>query len=195
MTTAPASSAAPRDLGEYAERVLAKGREEAERIVAAARAEANEILQKAAADARATAEKARVDAENEARMMERNEMSGAELESKRKRLLAQKQVLDQVASAALGRVAELPSDKRRTLIGALLVRAKRDVPAGGVFCPDTDRPQAEAAGYRYLGPLQGAGGIVVESADGRFRVDLRYETILHDTWARSVKDVVGALNQ
>lgn len=193
--TAAEPSTPPGDLGDYAERVRSKGREEAERILAEARVEANEILAKAANEARAAAEKARADAEAESRTMERNEMSGAELESKRKRLLAQKQALDQVAAAALTRISELPSDKRRALVGALLVRARRDVPSGGVYCHEADRPQAEAAGYRYLGPLQGAGGIVVESADGRFRVDLRYETVLQETWARSVKDVVAALGQ
>lgn len=193
--TASESSPPPRDLGDYADRVRAKGREEAERILAGARVEADEIARKAANDARAALEKARADAEAEARTLERNEMSGAELESKRKRLLAQKQVLDQVAAAALGRVENLPPEKRRALVGALLLRAKRDVPSGGVYCNESDRPQAEAAGFRFLGPLPGGGGVVVESSDARFRVDLRYETVLQETWARSVKDVVAALYQ
>jgi vacuolar-type H+-ATPase subunit E/Vma4 len=197
MTTT-ASTAAPatsKGLEDHAERVRSKGRQEAERILAEARSEAAELIQRAEAEVRAAEGRARSEAEVEARTLEQHEMSSAELDSKRKRLLAQKQVLDQVAASALHRLAELPEEKRRTLVGALLARAKQDIPAGGARCNERDRPQVEGAGYRYLGPLAGAGGIVVESADGLFRVDLRYETVLQETWGRSVKDVVTALNQ
>ena len=189
------AAAPPRDLGDHAERVRSKGQEEAQRILATARAEAEEIVRKGQTEVRALLDKTRDEAENEAKMLEQHELSSVELESKRKGLLAQKAILDQVSNLALQRLAELPEEKRRTLVGALLVKAKKDVPSGGAFAHDHDRAQVEAAGYRYLGPFNAKGGILVESSDGRFRVDLRFETILQETWGRSVKDVVNALNQ
>ena len=48
-------------------------------------------------------------------------------------------------------------------------------------------------GKAYAGHVDATGGLVIESADGCRRVDLRYESILRDVWNDSVREVAEIL--
>ncbi|MGQ0796359.1 MAG: hypothetical protein ACT4OI_00620 [Methanobacteriota archaeon] len=48
-------------------------------------------------------------------------------------------------------------------------------------------------GSRYAGTIECAGGLLIESADGTRRVDLRFESLLRDVWHDSVKEVAEIL--
>ncbi len=45
----------------------------------------------------------------------------------------------------------------------------------------------------YAGHIDGAGGIVIESADGTRRIDLRYDSLLSEVWDDTVKEVADVL--
>src|SRR2546426_8224998 len=105
-------------LEQVVEEVLARGRAEASEIRKAAEAEREKVLQEARAEgakllaireqeARIAAERARI-----------QELARVELESKRTVLAAQKEVLDEVYSRALQRLAELPD--RAAIIRSIL---------------------------------------------------------------------------
>src|SRR6266571_992575 len=53
--------------------------------------------------------------------------------------------------------------------------------------------QREALDGAFAGTIECAGGVVIESADGTRRIDLRYESILRDVWDDAVKEVADTL--
>src|SRR2546426_6913846 len=133
-------------LEQVVEEVLARGRAEASEIRKAAEAEREKVLQ----EARAEGAKLLAIREQEARIAaERSriqELARAELESKRTVLAAQKQVLDEVYSKALQRLAELPD--RDVIVRALLNANVSEWRAG-----EGDAKQREAAqGRAIVGP-------------------------------------------
>jgi V/A-type H+-transporting ATPase subunit E len=48
-------------------------------------------------------------------------------------------------------------------------------------------------GKNFGGTIECVGGVVIESADGSRRIDLRFETILADIWRDSIKEVAEVL--
>ena len=71
---------------------------------------------------------------------------------------------------------------------ALVKTAAEVIPAGSVWSADKDASALKAAKpYKHAGSLPIAGGIVVESEDGRTRLDLSYETLLDGIWRDVLK--------
>jgi len=180
-------------LKRHADRLVAKGDEEAERILAEAKKKCDEDIRKAKEDAerlvKASAEKGAIDAAR----LENQELSSAELDAKKMRLVAQKEVLDSVLRAALKRLGDLPPEKRRAILGRLLIEARGTLPKGRAYARPEDLTQVSSAGYSNAGPLASSGGVIIESEDGRVRLDLRYETVLHYVWAKHTKEIVSLL--
>ena len=65
---------------------------------------------------------------------------------------------------------------------------------GRVSCSSKDEALVrQVVGRAFAGTIQAAGGVIIESADGTRRVDLRYESILRDVWNDSVREVAEIL--
>lgn len=180
-------------LKRHADRLIAKGDEEAERILAEARTKCDEDIRKAKEEAEGLVKTAREKGAIDAERLENQELSSAELDAKKMRLIAQKDMLDSVLKAALKRLGDLPPEKRGAILGRLLVKARGTMPKGRAYARPEDLTQVSAAGYANAGPLASSGGIIIESDDGKVRLDLRYETVLQHVWARHTKEIVNAL--
>jgi len=174
------------------EEVLARGKGEADDIRTAAHTERERMLQGVREEGeklkRAREEAARRDAErNRVQVLAR-----AELESKKMVLAAQKDVLDEVfrtASERLGTMAD-----GAALLRKLLERERSDWQGGRVFSNAKDAPIVKPiVGANFAGTTESVGGIVVESADGTMRVDLRFESILSDVWSDAIREVADTL--
>ncbi len=173
--------------------VQAKGKAEVDQILADARAERERML----SDVRAEAEKAVTDAEARAReAAERKrvqDLARAELEARKLVLAAQKEDLDEVYQRALVRLANLKENQ--DFLRTLLKANEMEWRAGGkVYSNAKDETTVKAlVGKAYAGHIDTSGGVIIESADGSRRVDLRYESILRDVWNDSVREVAEIL--
>ncbi len=119
-------------------------------------------------------------------------MARAELEARKTALQAQKEVLDEVFARAGDRLQDLGADK--ALLVALVQRHQQEVAEGVIRTNARD-----AAILRRLvktevqDDLDCIGGFVIESRDGRRRIDLTYETFLGDLWEDVIKEVADLL--
>ena len=174
------------------EEVLARGKGEAEDIRTAAQAERERMLQAT----RDEAEKRKREREAEGRRdAERNRvqvLARAELESKKMVLAAQKEVLDEVYRNAIDRLGVM--DDAPALLRELLERERAEWEGGRVFSNEKDAEIVERiVGKNFAGTTECVGGVVVESADGTRRVDLRFESILSEVWGDAIREVADTL--
>jgi V/A-type H+-transporting ATPase subunit E len=179
-------------LEQVIEDVLTQGRSEAEEIRRATLAERERIL----ADARAQGAKLLAQREKEAReAAERariQTLARAELESKKVVLSAQKELLDQVYAAVLERLPRLGESEN--LLRALLQAHADEWKDGKVFSNARDADAVRSiVGPRFAGTIDCVGGVVIDSADGSRRTDLRFETLLAEVWRDSIKEVAEVL--
>ena len=165
-----------------ANRVLEEARNERQRMLSEVRAEAEKALAETARAARVEAERKRV-----------QELARAELESRKIVLAAQKEALDKVYEGALERLGRL-SDNAEILRTLLKANESEWRSGGKVYCSPRDEAVVrKIVGGSFAGTIECAGGVVIESADGNRRVDLRYETLLRDVWDDAVREVAEAL--
>ncbi len=165
-----------------ANRVLEEARNERQRMLSEVRAEAAKALAETEKAARIEAERKRV-----------QELARAELESRKIVLAAQKEALDKVYDGALERLGRL-SDNAEILRSLLKANESEWRSGGKVYCSKRDEAVVrKIVGDSFAGTVECAGGVVIESADGTRRVDLRYETLLRDVWDDAVKEVAETL--
>ncbi|HWG91843.1 MAG TPA: V-type ATP synthase subunit E family protein [Candidatus Thermoplasmatota archaeon] len=178
-------------LEQVIEGVKRQGQKEASAIVDAAKAEAKSLVDEArarAAKAKATRDEGlKTDVEN----LRRRELAAAELESKKRRLLAERETLQKVRAEVEARIQKLPAADRERHLKALYARA--NMPGGRVYVREEDRAIAERLGLPVAGTFKGLGGLLVESPDGATTEDLRYENLLDDAWGQSVNEIAALL--
>jgi V/A-type H+-transporting ATPase subunit E len=129
------------------------------------------------------------------------EASAANLVVKRQLLNTQKDLLDQVYSSALSRIAKLPEDFHREAMKTLLAKAKAEIPEGIVHCSQRDSEilsrilssDTSLKGYTKGDPVEIEGGVVIESKDGELQIDYSYRTFLSGVWETGLKDASGIL--
>lgn len=173
--------------------VLDKGKAEADEIRKDAQAERERMLSEVRDEAATTLADAEARARQAAERKRVQELARAELEARKTALAAQKEVLDDVYERTLARLSNLKENAE--LLRALLRANQSDWKAGGKVY-STSKDESTVKGIvvsAYAGHLDGAGGIVIESADGTRRIDLRYESILRDVWNDSVREVAEIL--
>jgi vacuolar-type H+-ATPase subunit E/Vma4 len=172
-----------RDGEARAQATLKAARQEADAIVAAARAQAHAL------------EKARLDAAaREAEQAKAQALSRAESEARKAVLTAEAGLREELRRQVVAHFAALPAKAREAHLKALLKTAQAVIPAGKVWGADKDAAALKAAAgkaYAHAGSLPIVGGVVVESEDGRTRLDLSYETLLEGQWRDVLKAEAG----
>ena len=178
-----------------------KGRREAEKIRAETRADVEEILK----NAQVRAAEIKVSVEEEAGRTASHtinqEVSAANLVVKRQVLNAQKKLLDQVYSASLAAVGDLPAEFHEKALTELLKRAAKEIKKGVVHTNKRDIPVVEEilsrlktlSGYTVGDPVDIPGGVIVESNDGALQIDYSYGTFLGEVWESGLKDASDIL--
>ncbi len=164
-----------------AQAILSGARAERERMLGEARSDGTKAMAEAEERARADAERRRVQA-----------LARAELEARKIVLAQQREALDRVYRGTLERLGSLP-DHAEFLRGVLKAN-EAEWHGGKVYANVRDEPAVrKIAGSAFAGTIDCAGGVVIESADGTRRIDLRYESILRDVWDDAVKEVADTL--
>jgi V/A-type H+-transporting ATPase subunit E len=162
--------------------IIAQARTERERMLSEIRAEGEKALREAEQRARGAAERKRV-----------QNLARAELEARKTVLAAQKDALDEVYRRTLARLAAMRENPE--FLRALLKANEAEWKSGGLVHANVkDEGLVKGiVGKAFAGTITCAGGLVIESADGTRRVDVRYESILRDVWDDSVREVAEIL--
>lgn len=168
------------------------GEARAQATLKAARQEADAILAAARAQAQAL-EKARLEAASrEAEQAKAQALSRAESEARKAVLTAEAELRDELRRQTVAHFAALPAKAREAHLKALLKTATAVIPAGKAWGADKDAAFLKGAKpYAHAGSLPIAGGLVVESEDGKSRLDLSYETLLDGAWRDVLKAEAG----
>ena len=178
-----------------------KGRKEVETIRAETRTDVEEILVDAQTRAAGIKASAQEEADRAVTHIINQEASAANLVVKRQVLNAQKTLLDQVYSASLAAVGDLPAEFQEKAPTALLKRAVKEIKKGVVHANERDSPVVEEilsqlkmfSGYTMGAPVDIPGGIIVESNDGELQIDYSYRTFLDEIWESGLKDASDIL--
>ncbi|MEG3055671.1 MAG: V-type ATP synthase subunit E family protein [Methanoculleus sp.] len=178
-----------------------KGRREAEAIRAETRAEVEEILQDAQNRAAEIKMAAEAEADRAATHIINQEVSAANLVVKRQVLNAQKTLLDQVYSASLAAVGDLPAEFHREALTELLKKVAGEIEEGVIHANARDTPiikeiisrEKTLSGYSAGAPVEIPGGIIAESIDGELMIDYSYRTFLDEVWESGLKNASDIL--
>lgn len=177
-----------------------KGRSEADRIRHEGLIESERILRDAQQRSDEIKLQAEADVTRQVEHILAQEMSSANLVTKRATLNAEKELLDQVYGAVLAAIRREPASFHEHALRNLLATAKAEIGGGRVRVNRTDQPVLEAlvkepafAGFTVGTPAEIEGGLIAESTDGAFQVDHSYRTYLNRVWESSLKDASDLL--
>jgi vacuolar-type H+-ATPase subunit E/Vma4 len=174
-------------LEKVVDNIRGEGRSSAQGTVAAARKEADAILadaQRQAADVRT---KRTSEATAAAESLVKREIANADLEARRLRLAAERELMTHLRAEMEQRLRSLPEAKREAHLKALVAKANQ--PSGKIWVAKQDEKLAHKLGLKVAGTFEGLGGVVVEAEDGATRENLRYETLLDEIWSGSLSEV------
>lgn len=174
--------------------ILRRGEERSRDIVRTGEKERDEII--AAAQRKIEADRGKAGERTKAAIaqMEQQELSSAELESKREVLEAEKLAMDELREQVLQELGEYPQDKRARLYAKLVVKAKAELGPCSVFSNRSDSGLLKLpAGVTSGGTIECRGGLVFESKDGAVRLDYRFESIIDEVWNAKMREIYGKL--
>lgn len=159
------------------------GKRRAQDILDQAQSEASEILAAAADTATAYEKKRADDAERDAKQVRGQIVSRAEFDARKAVLEEEAAMRVELRRMVLAGFSALPGNKRQAHLKKLVAQATAVVPKGRVWCAEIDKKAVQGlAAYDFAGIVDIAGGLIVEDASGRTRLDLSYDTLLDAMW-------------
>ena len=170
----------------------------ADERVAAIKAEADAEIAKINADADAkiaeTKEKEDKRLKEAVERLNRQELSSAELESKKIVLAKKKELLTEAFESTLADLENAPSDVKLAQYKAMVEAAKKIIDNPKALMSEKDDFSAADLGVSSVekdGRIK--AGLILQSEDGDVEVDLQYSTILQAIWDREIKSVSDIL--
>jgi V/A-type H+-transporting ATPase subunit E len=178
-----------------------EARARAEEIRSEAEERAEEIVREAETDREEILEEAEREVDEQIKQEREQKLSSAKLEAKQERLEARRDLLQEVRDRVEDRVAEMSGDRRETLTRELLDAAVEEFDADASVevygrPDDAELLQSIVADddrTTYAGEYECIGGVVVEGADSRLRVNNTFDSVLEEVWEDSLKDVSNRL--
>ena len=170
----------------------------AEASAAAIKAEADAEIAKIMAEADA---QIAVIEENEKKRLEeaierlgRQEISSAELESKKIVLAKKKEILEKAFDGALASLENAPADKKLEQYKQMVNASKDVIKKPKAYLAPGDKFTAEELGVSSVA-VDGriTGGIILEDEEGDVQIDMQYRTILQTIWDREIKSLSDIL--
>jgi V/A-type H+/Na+-transporting ATPase subunit E len=174
------------------ENIQKEGKEKIHSILQDAEKQAAEILQARQKNIDQTAQKKRTELEKQITLLTTQEESSVEIEVKKIRLNAEKDLLDQTYQECLRALSDLPHEKT---LSFLLKKAATELPdAAFIYSNKRDEPLIHSlTKIPYAGTIDALGGIIVENKEKTLKLDLRYETIAEQLWEHSLKEIAKKL--
>ncbi|MDY0293047.1 MAG: V-type ATP synthase subunit E family protein [Candidatus Methanomethylophilaceae archaeon] len=126
--------------------------------------------------------------------LNRQELSSAELESKKIVLSKKKEILSQAFAETLDALESAPKDKKLEQYKGMIEAAKSVVSEPKAFIPLGDGFTAEQLGVASVEEVAGIkAGLILQSEDGSVEIDLQYRTLLQTVWDREMKNLSDIL--
>ena len=181
------------------EDVIADVRRDGERqaadIVKAGSEDCIKIVHQAESWSASTLEREMARAEADAVRLKETELAAAETEGTKLVMEARRKLFEAVKAGALARMAQMPRDRKERMLASLVSRALREIPGARLRCTRSEEAivKAISKGASILADLDGAGGIVAESADGKVRLTMTYDAILDEAWSKGLAKVAREL--
>lgn len=176
------------------EDILRKGEDRRREIISQGERERDEQVSLAGKQIDDNRRKAEARAKTQMAQMEQQELSGAELESKKALLAAQRQVMEDLKSHTLSDLAAFPDPKRKALYSKLATKARKELGDCYVYSNEKDRPLAQfTSGITHAGTVDCIGGLVFESKDRTVRLDYRFESVLEEVWNKKMREIYTRL--
>ena len=165
---------------------------------AAIRAEATVEIDKIKADAESRIaemkEKEDKRLKDEIALLERQEVSSSELESKKIVLAKKKEVLTKAFEATLADLENAPKDVKLGHYKAMVASAKKVIDKPKAFIAVSDNFTADELGVsEVVKDSKVRSGLILQSEDGQIEVDMQYSTLLQEIWDREIKTVSDML--
>jgi V/A-type H+-transporting ATPase subunit E len=174
------------------EKIQEEGQQKITGILKDAEKQVALILQTKQKTIEESAAKRKQELEKQIESLKNQEASGMEIEVKKIRLNAEKDVLNETYQECLQALTVLPHE---TMISSLLKKVEQELPeAAVIYTNKRDEPLIRShTKIPYGGPIETLGGLVVENKDKTLQIDYRYETIAEIIWDRSLKEIAEKL--
>lgn len=174
------------------EEIKAKGRAEADKINQETSLEVSKII----ADARAGAAKLKAAKEEtlkkELERLKQQELSSANLEVKKAKLNARKEILDLVYEDARESISKLPEQMNQKILRSII--EKNESGNSKIYSRSKDKSiVTQMTKLEYAGEIDCIGGVVIENNDGSVVLDFKYDMILKNVSEQSLKQVSDIL--
>lgn len=170
-----------------------KAESESKQTISTAQVEAASIKKNAEVEAKQVYDSEMARADSSISKMRQRELSSANLDVKKSKLNAEKDVLEEVKGDFVKQLSGLSREKKVDILQKLIKLAQKDIPAGKVYTNANDAELVKGYGYEYGGNINCIGGIVVTSMDGSVNLDYTFDSILEDVWTSSMKPVSDIL--
>ncbi len=182
-------------LDEVAKKVIEKGKRESNIIIKQGGQETLQIINKAETEAKALVTQAREKAEKQIKLNKEQEVSSADVEGRRDRLTAEKEILDKVKEKTFQSLIAASTPKKEQIINGLIKQAVQIIPSGSVYSNEEDSVAVKrlASQYQFAGTIKCSGGMIIESSDRTQRLNLTYEMLLEELWAERIGEVADML--
>ena len=126
--------------------------------------------------------------------LERQELSSAELESKKIVLAKKKEILAQTFDSMLADLEGAPAEEKLAQYKAMVKVAKGIIENPKALMSEKDDFTAAELGVsEVVKDSRIASGLIFQSEDGSVEVDMQYSTILQSIWDREIKKVSDIL--
>jgi V/A-type H+-transporting ATPase subunit E len=174
------------------EKINQEGEEKITGILQDAEKQAVQLLQNAQQRIDELSVKQRQDTEKHIDTLKMQERSSIEIEAKKVRLNAEKEILHMTYQECLTALQSLPHEK---ILSSLLKRVREELPdAAYIYSHQRDETLIQSLSkIPYGSTIECIGGIVVENTDKTLKLDYRYETIAATVWDHSLKEIADKL--
>jgi V/A-type H+-transporting ATPase subunit E len=179
-------------LDKVIENIQKEGKEKITHILQDAEKQAALILEAKQKTIDEASVKKKQELEKQIDMLKTQEASSVEIEVKKIRLNAEKDILSQTYQECLQTLSSLP---HKTIISSLLKNVGKELPnAAYIYSNTRDEPIVRSlTKIPYGGSIDTLGGIIVENKEKTLKIDYRYETIAELVWERSLKEIAEKL--
>lgn len=181
-------------LDKVVEEILRRGEERKREIIRLGEKERDEQVKQAEKRIVEERQKSEKKTEGAIVQMEQQELSSAELESKKSLLAAQRQVMDDLKEQVLDALVHYPAEKKKRLYAKLAAKAKKELGQCYVYSREEDEAFLQLpSGVTRSGSVDCRGGLVFESKDRSYRLDYRFESLLDEVWGKEMKEIYARL--
>ena len=126
--------------------------------------------------------------------LRRQELSSAELESKKIVLAKQKEILNRAFQESLAALEDSKPATKKQYYAMMVEATKGLLDEPKIYCPMGEKARLKDVKAHSIVEDEGiTGGLVLESQDGSVRVDMQFSTILQSAWDKELKSLSDIL--